>query len=95
MDFWLKEWTLEEAVTTIARCNSSQQVTVELRHHITQDAGPNNGIERWRGFQELVDDKTLQTRITMMAGAGTLLTLSHQVFLLVPETKNCGSATLN
>ena len=43
-----------------------------------QDAGPGNGPERWQAFRELVPDasgdpigsKTLQTRVTMMAGAG-------------------------
>ena len=35
-----------------------------------QDAGPDNGPERWQSFRDLVDSETLQTRITMMAGAG-------------------------
>ena len=35
-----------------------------------QDAGPENGPERWQAFRELVDSEALQTRVTMMAGAG-------------------------
>ena len=35
-----------------------------------QDAGPDNGAERWQSFRDLVDAQTLQTRVTMMAGAG-------------------------
>ena len=35
-----------------------------------QDAGPGNGLERWQAFRELIDSETLQTRVTMMAGAG-------------------------
>jgi len=34
-----------------------------------QDAGPSNGLERWQAFRELIDAETLQTRVTMMAGA--------------------------
>jgi predicted amidohydrolase YtcJ len=34
-----------------------------------QDAGPENGQERWQAFRELVDSETIQTRVTMMAGA--------------------------
>ena len=34
-----------------------------------QDAGPENGLERWKAFHELIDSETLQTRVTMMAGA--------------------------
>ncbi|MCI0902835.1 MAG: amidohydrolase [Chloroflexi bacterium] len=36
----------------------------------TQDAGQDNGPERWQAFRELIDSETLQTRVTMMAGAG-------------------------
>jgi predicted amidohydrolase YtcJ len=35
-----------------------------------QDAGPESGPERWQAFRELVDSETIQTRVTMMAGAG-------------------------
>ena len=35
-----------------------------------QDAGPGNGPERWHAFRELIDSGNLQTRVTMMAGAG-------------------------
>ena len=37
-----------------------------------QDAGPDNGIERWRVFQQLQSDGALLCRITMFAGAGRL-----------------------
>ena len=34
-----------------------------------QESGPDNGPEKWQSLQDLVDDQTLQTRVTMMAGA--------------------------
>jgi hypothetical protein len=33
-----------------------------------QDAGPDNGLDRWKSYQDLFDAKTLQSRVTMMAG---------------------------
>ena len=33
-----------------------------------QDAGPDNGLDRWQSYRDLVDAKTLQSRVTMMAG---------------------------
>ena len=33
-----------------------------------QDAGPNNGIEQWRTFRRLKQERTLTPRVTMMAG---------------------------
>ena len=62
VDFGRSRNKLLQGVTAANRLLLSYGITS------LQDAGPNNGIERWRGFQELVDDKTLQTRITMMAG---------------------------
>ncbi|MBO20422.1 MAG: hypothetical protein CL732_07780 [Chloroflexi bacterium] len=41
-----------------------------------QDAGPENGPERWQAFRDLIDAETLQTRVTMMAGAGRVHELS-------------------
>ncbi|MDA1127871.1 MAG: amidohydrolase [Chloroflexi bacterium] len=41
-----------------------------------QDAGPENGPERWQAFRDLVDQDTLQTRVTMMAGSGRLAELT-------------------
>ena len=35
-----------------------------------QDAGPDNGLERWQAFRELIESEILQTRVTMMAGSG-------------------------
>ncbi len=35
-----------------------------------QDAGPENGLKRWQAFRDLIDSDTLQTRVTMLAGAG-------------------------
>ena len=37
-----------------------------------QDAGADNGLERWRAFQQLQDGGTLTCRITMFAGAKRL-----------------------
>lgn len=37
-----------------------------------QDAGADNGVERWRTFQHLQSDGTLSCRITMFAGADRL-----------------------
>ena len=37
-----------------------------------QDAGADNGLERWRSFQQLQSNDTLSCRITMFAGAGRL-----------------------
>jgi len=37
-----------------------------------QDAGPENGAERWQAFRELIDAGNIQPRVTMMAGAGRL-----------------------
>lgn len=34
-----------------------------------QDAGPENGPERWQALRDLIDSNTLQTRVTMLAGA--------------------------
>jgi len=41
-----------------------------LSHGITsvQDAGHENGPERWEAFQELIDSEILQPRVTMMTG---------------------------
>ncbi|MDA0263416.1 MAG: amidohydrolase [Chloroflexi bacterium] len=49
-----------------------------LSHGITsvQDAGPENGPERWQAFRDLIDAEALQTRIAMMAGAGRLAELT-------------------
>ena len=33
-----------------------------------QDAGHQNGTERWQAFRDLIDSETLQSRTTMMAG---------------------------
>ena len=33
-----------------------------------QDAGPNNGLERWREFRRLKQEGRLNSRVTMMAG---------------------------
>jgi len=41
-----------------------------------QDAGPENGPERWQAFRDLIDSDTLQTRVSMLAG------LSRRVDLL-------------
>jgi len=45
-----------------------------LRYGITsvQDAGPDNGLERWQTFQELQSTGSLQCRVTMFAGASRL-----------------------
>ena len=45
-----------------------------IRYGITsaQDAGADNGLERWRSFQQLQANDTLSCRITMFAGAGRL-----------------------
>ena len=37
-----------------------------------QDAGPDNGLDRWRTFQELQSSGPLQCRVTMFAGASRL-----------------------
>ena len=37
-----------------------------------QDAGPDNGLERWQIFQELQSSGALQCRVTMFAGASHL-----------------------
>ena len=42
-----------------------------------QDAGPNNGPERWQAFRDLIDSETLQARVTMLAGAGRRADLSN------------------
>ena len=60
---------LQQGVTTASRLLLSLGITS------VQDAGSENGPERWQVFRELVDpdpfeSKTLQTRVTMMAGAG-------------------------
>ena len=48
-----------------------------LSHGITslQDAGHHNGLDRWQSFRDLVDAETLQSRVTMMAGAEQLADL--------------------
>ena len=45
-----------------------------LRYGITsvQDAGPDNGLERWQTFQELQSTGSLQCRVTMFAGTSRL-----------------------
>ena len=59
-----------------SRAKMQQGVTAAnrllLSYGITslQDAGPENGPERWQAFRELIDSETLQSRVTMMAGAG-------------------------
>ena len=47
---------------------------VLLRYGITgcTDAGPDNGIHRWRAFEKLMADGDIPLRITMMAGVGQL-----------------------
>ncbi len=58
-----------------SRAKMQQGVTAAnrllLSYGITslQDAGPENGPERWQAFRELIDSETLQSRVTMMAGA--------------------------
>jgi predicted amidohydrolase YtcJ len=37
-----------------------------------QDAGPDNGLDRWQTFQELQSSGALQCRVTMFAGASRL-----------------------
>jgi predicted amidohydrolase YtcJ len=37
-----------------------------------QDAGPDNGLDRWKTFQELQSSGALQCRVTMFAGASRL-----------------------
>ncbi len=60
-----------------SRNKMKQRVTAAnrllLSYGITslQDAGPANGLKRWQVFRELIDSETLQSRVTMMAGAGS------------------------
>ena len=60
---------LQQGVTTASRLLLSLGITS------VQDAGPENGPERWQAFRELVDSEVLQTRVTMMAGSGRLAEL--------------------
>ena len=59
-----------------SRAKMKQGVTAAnrllLSYGITsvQDAGPENGPERWQAFRDLIDSETLQCRVTMMAGGG-------------------------
>ena len=68
-----------------------------------QDAGADNGLERWRSFRRLQSDGALHCRITMFAGAGRLdeltaaglsygcgdswLRLGHAKIMLNPDSR--------
>ena len=60
---------MKQGVTAASRLLLSCGITS------VQDAGPVNGLDRWQAFRELVDSQILQTRVTMMAGAGQLTDL--------------------
>ena len=60
------EADLEESVTRLNRRLLSYGITS------VQDAGPNNGPDRWHTFQKLRASGHLAPRVTMMAGAGHL-----------------------
>ena len=55
---------MKQGVTAASRLLLSYGVTS------VQDAGPENGPARWQAFRDLIDQGTLQPRVTMMAGAG-------------------------
>ena len=57
---------IQQGVTAANRLLLSYGITS------VQDAGPENGPERWQAFRESVDQETFQPRISMMAGAGHL-----------------------
>ena len=54
------------------------------RYGITsgQDAGADNGIDRWRSFRQLQSNGALSCRITMFAGVGRLNELSEEGIVL-------------
>ena len=60
------EADLAESMTRLNRTVLSYGITS------IQDAGPNNGPERWQTFQKLRASGHLAPRVTMMAGAGHL-----------------------
>ena len=64
MDGGRSQAKIKQGVTAANRLLLSCGVTS------VQDAGPENGPERWQAFRDLVDSGTLETRVTMMAGSG-------------------------
>ena len=61
-DFGRNQNKLRQGVTAANRLLLSYNITS------VQDAGHENGPERWRAFRDLIDSDALQIRITMMAG---------------------------
>ena len=73
---------LFEMSAFLAKRVDSSQSQNKMKHGVTaanrfllsygitsvQDAGPENGPERWQAFRDLIDSDTLQTRVTMLAG---------------------------
>ena len=64
MDMRRSRNRIRQGVTTANRLLLSFGITS------VQDAGPENGLERWQAFRDLADSETLRSRVTMMAGAG-------------------------
>lgn len=72
MNGWLRERIgLHTGVDAAALRRFAQRLS-EYGITAVTDAGPDNGIERWRAFKDSIGDDLLNQRVTMMVGVGRL-----------------------
>lgn len=72
MNGWLRERIGSHTGVDAAALSRFTQQLLEYGITAVTDAGPDNGIERWRAFEGSIGDGLLNQRVTMMVGVGRL-----------------------
>lgn len=72
MNGWLRERVGPHTGVDAAALRRFAQQLLEYGITAVTDAGPDNGIERWRAFEDSIGDGLLNQRVTMMVGVGRL-----------------------